>query len=79
MLHLLYTTSTVCSSEIDWSYLLSDSLAIKISRPVYTMKKSISQRRIPRKIGADNDDEDERMSSAAGTSSEAPGQYYPQL
>jgi hypothetical protein len=39
-----------------------------------TMKKSMSQRRVPRKIRAD-DDEDERMSSGADTGSETTGQY----
>jgi len=39
------------------------------------MKKSISQRRVPRKIGTD-DDEEERLSSGADTGSETTGQYY---
>jgi hypothetical protein len=42
------------------------------------MKKSMSQRRVPRKIGAD-DDEDERMSSGADTGSETTGQYNTNL
>jgi len=37
------------------------------------MKKSMSQRRVPRKIGAD-DEEDERLSSGADTGSETTGQ-----
>lgn len=37
------------------------------------MKKSMSQRRVPRKIGAD-DDEDEGISSGADTGSETTGQ-----
>lgn len=42
------------------------------------MKKSMSQRRVPRKIGGD-DDEDERVSSGADTASEAVGQYTTKL
>jgi hypothetical protein len=37
------------------------------------MKKSMSQRRVPRKIGGD-EDEDERMSSGADTGPETTGQ-----
>ena len=42
------------------------------------MKKSMSQRRVPRKIGGD-DDEDERMSSGADTGPEITGQSTIQL
>lgn len=42
------------------------------------MKKSMSQRRVPRKIGGD-DDEDERMSSGADTGPETTGQSTIQL
>jgi hypothetical protein len=55
-------------------YVPSDTLAIKQYRQDGIMKKSMSQRRVPRKIGAD-DDEDERISSGADTSSETTGQY----
>ena len=41
------------------------------------MKKSMSQRRVPRKIGGGDDDGDERMSSGADTGSETTGQYIP--
>lgn len=41
------------------------------------MKKSMSQRRVPRKIGADDDEEDERLSS--GADSETIGQYYTEI
>lgn len=41
------------------------------------MKKSISQRRVPRKIGGDEDDEP--ISNGADTGSEATGQYTSQL